>query len=100
MAKRVRKAAAFSARLAKAAKDKAKKQVEALIKAGIIDRKEARKILSYVTKEVREEKNRIKAFVKQELKRGAAKAKPLVKKAAKRAAKALKEHMAKRRRKR
>ncbi|HLF54975.1 MAG TPA: hypothetical protein VI612_04605 [Candidatus Nanoarchaeia archaeon] len=93
MAKRMRKAVSLGAKLAAQAKNKLKKQLNALLKAGIIDRTEVRKILSYAIKEAREEKERIKTFVKTELKRQAKKGKPLLKRAVRRAGNAIKRRL-------
>lgn len=93
MAKRMRKAVSLGAKLAVQAKNKLKKQLNSLMKAGIIDRAEVRKILSYAVKEARAEKERVKTFVKTELRRQAAKGKPLLKRAVRRAGKAIKRRL-------
>ena len=81
MAKRVRKAVKFGARVAAAARKKLDKEMKMLVKSGIINRGEAKKLLRAIVSEVRAEKERVKQFAKQELKRGLKKAKPLVKRA-------------------
>jgi len=81
MAKRIRKAVKFGTRVAAAAKKKLDKQMRMLVKSGIINRGEAKKLFRAIAAEVRTEKERIKQFAKQELKRGLKKAKPLVKRA-------------------
>lgn len=88
MAKRARKAMRFGARIAAAAKNRLQKDVNMLVKSGIISRGEARKLASAIKSEIKAEKQRIKNFAKQELKRGLQKAKPLAKKALSRLRKA------------
>ena len=88
MAKRIRKAVKYGAQLAMSAAGKIKREIKALVKAGIIDRKEAKKILNAFTSDLRAEKSRLVKFAKQETKRmmnkAKARTKPLVKKALKR----------------
>jgi len=84
MAKRVRRAVKFGARIAAAAKNKLESKVKLLVKSRIITKKEAKNLMKAIVSEIRAEKARIKQFAKQELRRGLKKAKPLIKKAAQR----------------
>ncbi|MEM3153993.1 MAG: hypothetical protein QW165_00295 [Candidatus Woesearchaeota archaeon] len=84
MAKKIKKAVKFGARMAAAAKRRLEKDIGRLVKSGIISKAESRKLMSGIMSEIKAEKERIKQFAKQELKRGIKKAKPLLKKAAQR----------------
>jgi polyhydroxyalkanoate synthesis regulator phasin len=88
MARKVRKVVKFGARIAAAAKSRLGRDMKKLVKSGIINRKEAQKLVKVITSEIRAEKERIKQFAKQELRRGLSKAKPLAKKALSRLRKA------------
>lgn len=81
MARKVRKAVKLGARIAAAAKGRLESDLKRLVKSGIINRKEAQKLVKVIASEIRVEKERIKQFAKQEIKRGLSKAKPLAKKA-------------------
>ncbi|GEM_PF-2693056 len=88
MAKRIRKAVSLGARIAGKAKEKLLKELKMLVSAGIIDKKEAKRLYSALMTEIKAEKERIKTFAKQELKREMGKvrkhAKPVIKRAMKR----------------
>ena len=88
MAKRVRKAVKYGASFLKKAKARLEKEVKALIKAGLMDKGEARKILKAFVKEAKAEKERFAAFAAREIKKEVGKAKkhakPLMKRAVKR----------------
>ena len=83
MAKRMKKAVKIGKQFASAAKARVQKEVKALAAAGIIDKKEAKKLLNTLTGELRAEAGRVAKFARQELTRGMKrarkKAKPAIK---------------------
>jgi len=87
MAKRIKKAVKIGKQFASAAKARVQKEVTALIKAGIIDKGEAKKLFKALASELRTETARLAAFAKQEITRemtkARKKAKPFIKGAVK-----------------
>jgi polyhydroxyalkanoate synthesis regulator phasin len=83
MASKVKKAMKAGKQLASAAKARVQKEVKALVAAGIIDKKEAKKLLNALTSELKAEGQRIAKFARQEvtrgMKRARKKAKPAIK---------------------
>ncbi len=83
MAKRIRKAVKYSAGIASKATARLTRELKALVKAGIVDKNEAKRLLKAFIGELRSETKRVAKFAKQELKRGmkkaTKKAKPIVK---------------------
>jgi len=83
MAKRMKKAVKMGKQFVSTAKARVQKEVKALLKAGIIDKGEAKKLLNALTSELRTEAQRIAKFAKQEITRGMKrarkKAKPVIK---------------------
>ena len=69
MAKRLKKAVKIGKQLASAAGKRVKKEAKALVAAGIIDKKEAKKLLKTITNELRAEAARVARFAKQEITR-------------------------------
>jgi polyhydroxyalkanoate synthesis regulator phasin len=74
MAKTMKKAVKAGKQFASAAKARVQKEVKALIAAGIIDKKEAKKLLNALTSELKAEGQRIAKFARQEVTRGMKKA--------------------------
>ncbi len=83
MATRIKKAVKIGKQFASVAKARVQKEIKALLKAGIIDKGEAKKLLNALTSELRTEAGRIAKFAKQEITRGMKrarkKAKPAIK---------------------
>ncbi len=79
---KVKKAVKMGKQFASAAKARVQKEVKALLKAGIIDKGEAKKLLNAVTSELRTEAGRIAKFAKKEItremKKARKKAKPAI----------------------
>ncbi len=81
MGKTIDKAVELAGKIAELAEKKARKELNALAKSGLISRKDAKAVLKLAMKEAEAEKRRIRRFVEAELKRELKKAKPLIKKA-------------------
>jgi Asp-tRNA(Asn)/Glu-tRNA(Gln) amidotransferase B subunit len=97
MGKTIDKAVELAGKIAELAEKRARKELDALAKSGLISRKDAKQALKLAMKEAEAEKRRIRKFVEAELKRELKKAKPLIKKAL---AKKKKQFLKYRRRKR
>jgi len=83
MVKRVRKAVKRGAKAMASASERIGKELKALMKASIMDKGEAKKVLKAFVGELRAETKKVASFAKQELKKemkkAKKKAKPMVK---------------------
>lgn len=81
MAGNLEKILRIAAKTAIFAEQRMKKELDALVKSGLISRKDARDALKLAVKEAKSERERFRKFIEAELKRELRKAKPLIKKA-------------------
>ena len=85
-------------KVAAAAEQRIKKELNALVKSGIVSRKEAKHMLTVAVREAKREKQRVKKFITAELKRELKRAKPLIKKAVAKKRKQFEQYRKKRKR--
>ena len=81
MGKNINRILKLANKVSKAAEQKIKKEINALVKSGLLTRPEARRLATSAIREANKERKRVQAFIKKELKKELSKAKPKIKKA-------------------